>query len=86
MTEAAMIEERRMLVRQAFFLEYVTLTWMIVEAGVAISADVAARSITLLAFFFDLNRSPIVCPKCAALFQVVVIARLPPRRATIRWG
>ena len=53
MTEAAMVEERRMLVRQAFFLEYVSLTWMIVEAGVAISAGVAARSITLLAFGMD---------------------------------
>lgn len=35
--------------------------------------------------FFDLNRSPIVCPKCAALFHVVVIARSPPRRPSIRW-
>ncbi len=25
--------------------------------------------------FFDLNRTPIVCPKCAAVFQVVQIVR-----------
>lgn len=30
--------------------------------------------------FFDLNRVRIVCPKCDAVFQVVEIARSPPRR------
>jgi uncharacterized protein (TIGR02300 family) len=25
--------------------------------------------------FFDLNRTPIVCPKCAAVFQVVEVVR-----------
>jgi uncharacterized protein (TIGR02300 family) len=25
--------------------------------------------------FFDLNRTPIVCPKCAAVFQIVHIVR-----------
>jgi divalent metal cation (Fe/Co/Zn/Cd) transporter len=53
MTDAAMAEERRALIRQAFLLEYVTLAWMVIEAGVAISAGVAARSISLLAFGID---------------------------------
>ena len=44
---------RRKLVREAFFLEYVTLAWMVIEAGVAIGAAIAARSITLLAFGID---------------------------------
>ena len=44
---------RRELVRQAFFLEYVTLAWMVIEAAVAIGAGLAARSITLLAFGID---------------------------------
>ena len=46
MTEAAMVEERRMLVRQAFFLAYI-------PHMLAISTGVAARSITLLAFGMD---------------------------------
>src|ERR1700719_693006 len=45
--------ERAPLVREAFRLEYVTLAWMVIEAGVAIGAGVAARSITLLAFGID---------------------------------
>jgi divalent metal cation (Fe/Co/Zn/Cd) transporter len=45
--------ERAPLIREAFRLEYVTLAWMVVEAGVAIGAGVAARSITLLAFGID---------------------------------
>jgi divalent metal cation (Fe/Co/Zn/Cd) transporter len=54
MTDAPVIEgRRRKLVRQAFFLEYVTFTWMVIEAGVAIGAGVAAHSITLLAFGID---------------------------------
>jgi divalent metal cation (Fe/Co/Zn/Cd) transporter len=40
-------------VRQAFFLEYVTLAWMVIETAVAIGAGFAARSITLLAFGID---------------------------------
>ena len=39
--------------RQAFVLEYLTLAWMVIEAGVAISSGVAARSVTLLAFGID---------------------------------
>ena len=29
--------------------------------------------------FFDLNRDPIVCPKCGTVFQAVPIPRSPPR-------
>ena len=31
--------------------------------------------------FFDLNRAPIVCPKCDEIFQVVELAHSAPRRA-----
>jgi divalent metal cation (Fe/Co/Zn/Cd) transporter len=47
------IERREALVREAFRLEYLTVIWMVVEASVAISAGVAARSLTLLAFGID---------------------------------
>ena len=54
MVNAVMIEgRRRKLVREAFFLEYITLAWMVIEAAVAIGAGIAARSITLLAFGVD---------------------------------
>ena len=53
MADTAMVEDRRALVRQAFFLEYVTLLWMTIEAGVAIISGIAAHSITLLAFGID---------------------------------
>ena len=46
MADAATAESRRELVRQAFFLEYVTLAWMAIEAAVAIGAGVAAHSLT----------------------------------------
>ncbi len=29
--------------------------------------------------FFDLNRTPILCPKCDEVFQVVELIRSPPR-------
>lgn len=29
--------------------------------------------------FFDLNRDPIVCPKCSAVFQVTALSRAPSR-------
>lgn len=29
--------------------------------------------------FFDLNRDPIVCPKCATVFQAAPLARAPSR-------
>ncbi len=31
--------------------------------------------------FFDLNRNPIVCPKCATVFQAVPLPRSPQRPA-----
>jgi divalent metal cation (Fe/Co/Zn/Cd) transporter len=48
-----MCVRRQALVRQAFFLEYATLVWMTIEAGVAIISAIAAHSITLLAFGID---------------------------------
>ena len=45
--------ERATLIREAVRLEYFTLAWMVIEAGIAIGAGVAARSITLLAFGID---------------------------------
>ena len=48
-----MIAARAALVQEAFRLEYLTLAWMVVEAVVAISSGIAARSITLLAFGID---------------------------------
>jgi divalent metal cation (Fe/Co/Zn/Cd) transporter len=53
MADTAMVEDRRALVRQAFFLEYVTLLWITIEAGLAIISGIAAHSITLLAFGID---------------------------------
>jgi len=38
------------LVGQAFFLEYITIGYTLIEAAVAIGSGVAAHSITLLAF------------------------------------
>jgi uncharacterized protein (TIGR02300 family) len=42
---------------------------------------VKRRCLTCEAPFYDLNRVPIVCPKCAAAFQVVEIVYSPPMRA-----
>jgi divalent metal cation (Fe/Co/Zn/Cd) transporter len=53
MADAAAVEDRLKLVRRAFLLEYLTLTWMVIEAGVAIGSGVGARSVTLLAFGID---------------------------------
>jgi hypothetical protein len=44
---------RRHLVRQAFFLEYVTLAWMTVEAAVAIGSGLATDSLVLMAVGID---------------------------------
>jgi divalent metal cation (Fe/Co/Zn/Cd) transporter len=44
---------REDLIRQAFRLEYATVAWMVIEAGVAISSGVAAASVSLLAFGID---------------------------------
>jgi divalent metal cation (Fe/Co/Zn/Cd) transporter len=45
--------ERAALIRKAFQLEYITLAWMTVEAGVAIQAGIASDSLTLTAFGID---------------------------------
>ncbi|MEJ2434026.1 MAG: cation transporter [Pseudolabrys sp.] len=44
---------RRALVAQAFRLEWATVGWMVIEAGVAIAAGVAAGSLSLMAFGLD---------------------------------
>jgi hypothetical protein len=36
--------------------------------------------------FFDLNRTPVVCPKCKEPFIVVMLARSPPRRPSGPWS
>ena len=51
--ETSRSDARGRLVQEAFRLEYLTIGWMVIEAGVAISSGVAARSITLLAFGID---------------------------------
>ena len=38
------------------------------------------RCLTCATAFYDLNRLPIVCPKCAAAFQVVEVLRSAARR------
>lgn len=53
MTDKVAIESRAALVREAFRLEYLTIGWMVIEAGVAISSGIAARSVTLLASGID---------------------------------
>lgn len=45
--------ERRVLVQQAFRLEWLTVAWMTIEAAVAIGAGIAARSLLLTAFGID---------------------------------
>ncbi len=45
--------DRRALVTQAFRLEWATIGWMSIEAGVAIGAGVAAGSLSLMAFGLD---------------------------------
>jgi divalent metal cation (Fe/Co/Zn/Cd) transporter len=44
---------RAAMIEQAFRLEYVTLAWMMLEAGVAIGSGIAAGSLTLVAFGID---------------------------------
>jgi divalent metal cation (Fe/Co/Zn/Cd) transporter len=53
MTDRVALGGRPALVREAFRLEYLTIAWMTVEAGVAIGSGVAAGSVTLLAFGLD---------------------------------
>ena len=52
-TQAVNQVDRAALVRQAFWLEYLTLAWMTVEAVVAIGSGVVANSLTLVAFGID---------------------------------
>ena len=53
MAEAETALHRAGLIQEAFRLEYLTLAWMVIEAGVAIGAGVAAHSVTLVAFGID---------------------------------
>jgi divalent metal cation (Fe/Co/Zn/Cd) transporter len=46
-------DNRAALLEQAFRLEYITLAWMMLEAGVAIGSGIAAGSLTLTAFGID---------------------------------
>jgi hypothetical protein len=41
------------MIQQAFRLEYITLTWMVIEAAVAIWSGMAVDSLTLMAFGID---------------------------------
>lgn len=45
---------------------------------------VRRRCLTCGAAFFDLNRSPILCVKCGAVFNIVELPRSPARRAPVR--
>jgi divalent metal cation (Fe/Co/Zn/Cd) transporter len=47
------VTARTLLVRKAFWLEWLTLAWMIVEAAVATASGIVAGSISLLAFGID---------------------------------
>src|SRR5258708_11951309 len=44
---------REGLIRRAFWLEWITAGWMLIEAAVAIGSGVAAHSLTLIAFGAD---------------------------------
>jgi divalent metal cation (Fe/Co/Zn/Cd) transporter len=44
---------RSLLVRQAFWLGWLTIGWMIIEAGVATASGIVAGSISLVAFGID---------------------------------
>jgi len=45
---------------------------------------VKRRCLSCSTLFFDFNRVPIVCPKCAVVFHVVEIAHALPRRTAMR--
>ena len=49
----AQTEGRTDLVRQAFWLEWLTIAWMVIEAAVTLWSGYIAHSITLLAFELD---------------------------------
>ena len=42
---------------------------------------VKRRCLSCAAPFFDLNRTPILCPKCGAAFQIVELAHSRPKWA-----
>jgi divalent metal cation (Fe/Co/Zn/Cd) transporter len=46
-------DNRAAIIEQAFWLEYLTFAWMMVEAAVAIGSGIAAGSLTLTAFGID---------------------------------
>jgi divalent metal cation (Fe/Co/Zn/Cd) transporter len=48
-----MVSDLARLRRRGFRLEYVSMAWMVVEAGVAITAGIAASSIALVGFGLD---------------------------------
>jgi len=45
--------DRRPLVREAFRLEWMTISWMVIEAAVAIGSSIVSGSLVLLAFGLD---------------------------------
>ncbi len=45
---------------------------------------VRRRCLSCEAAFFDLNRAPILCVKCGAVFNIVELPRSPPRRAAVQ--
>jgi uncharacterized protein (TIGR02300 family) len=45
---------------------------------------VKRRCLSCGAAFFDLNREPIACPKCSAVFQVVELPHSAPRKTPYR--
>ncbi|MGO9005518.1 MAG: cation transporter [Beijerinckiaceae bacterium] len=45
--------DRTALIRAAFRIEFITITWMIIEGAVAIGAAIATNSLTLFAFGID---------------------------------
>ncbi len=45
--------DRTAMIHRAFWLEYLTLAWMTVEAAVAVASGIAANSLTLVAFGID---------------------------------
>ena len=46
-------ESRAALVREALLFEWLTVTWMVIEAGVALGSGIVAHSLTLSAFGID---------------------------------
>jgi hypothetical protein len=53
LADAVAVDQRTQRIREAFRLEYMTIGWMVIEAGVAIGSGIIARSVTLLAFGID---------------------------------